>query len=36
MQERHIALGYLDRALPGTGGDTLISGTFSGWTVNGR
>jgi FtsP/CotA-like multicopper oxidase with cupredoxin domain len=37
MQERHIALGYLEPGnAAGTGGDTLISGTFSaGWTANG-
>ncbi len=37
MQERHIALGYLEPGnAAGTGGDALISGTFSkGWTANG-
>jgi FtsP/CotA-like multicopper oxidase with cupredoxin domain len=37
MQERHIALGYLEPGnSAGTGGDSLISGTFSdGWTANG-
>jgi len=37
MQERLIALGFLEPGnAAGTGGDTLISGTFSqGWTANG-
>jgi len=37
MQERLIALGFLEPGnSAGTGGDTLISGTFSqGWTANG-
>jgi len=37
MEERHLLLGYLEPGnAAGTGGDTLISGTFSnGWTING-
>lgn len=36
MTERQLAIGYLDPAVAGTGGDTLISGTLSPtWTVNG-
>ena len=37
MVERHLILGYLEPGISaGTGGDTLISGTFSeGWTING-
>jgi len=37
MQERHIALGFLEPGnAAGTGGDSLISGNFSqGWTANG-
>ena len=36
MEERHILIGYLDPDAAGTGGDTLVSGTFQpGWTVNG-
>jgi len=37
MQERILALGFLEPGnSAGTGGDTLISGTFSqGWTANG-
>ncbi len=36
MEERHILIGYLDPSAAGTGGDTLVSGTFQpGWTVNG-
>ncbi|KOP26349.1 hypothetical protein AMR41_10965 [Hapalosiphon sp. MRB220] len=36
MEEREILLGYLDRGVAGTGGDTLVSGTLpAGWTVNG-
>jgi FtsP/CotA-like multicopper oxidase with cupredoxin domain len=37
MQEQHIALGFLEPGnAAGTGGDSLISGTFSaGWTANG-
>ncbi|WP_372872397.1 multicopper oxidase domain-containing protein [Shewanella sp.] len=36
MSERHLVLGYLDPAVAGTGGDTLISGTLgSTWTING-
>jgi suppressor of ftsI len=37
MQEKHLVLGYLDPAVAGTGGDTLIRGTLSPtWTVNGK
>ena len=37
MKERHLAVAYLDPAVAGTGGDTLISGTLAPtWTVNGR
>jgi FtsP/CotA-like multicopper oxidase with cupredoxin domain len=37
MEERHILIGYLDPNAAGTGGDTLVSGTFQpGWTVNGK
>jgi FtsP/CotA-like multicopper oxidase with cupredoxin domain len=37
MEERHLLLGYLEPGnAAGTGGDALISGTFSnGWTING-
>lgn len=37
MEERHLILGYLEPGnAKGTGGDTLIDGTFSaGWTING-
>jgi FtsP/CotA-like multicopper oxidase with cupredoxin domain len=37
MTEQHLALGFLEPGNSrGTGGDTLISGTFSsGWTING-
>src|SRR5210317_629541 len=37
MEERHLILGYLEPGnAAGTGGDTLIDGTFSaGWTING-
>jgi FtsP/CotA-like multicopper oxidase with cupredoxin domain len=37
MEERHLVLGYLEpNNAAGTGGDTLIGGTFSdGWTING-
>ena len=36
MEERQILIGYLDPNAAGTGGDTLVSGTFEpGWTVNG-
>jgi FtsP/CotA-like multicopper oxidase with cupredoxin domain len=37
MEERHLILGYLEPGnAKGTGGDSLISGTFSsGWTING-
>lgn len=37
MDERHLVVGFLDPAVAGTGGDTLITGTLSPtWTVNGR
>lgn len=38
MQEKQIVLGYLTPGTAaGTGGDTLVSGTFSaGWTANGK
>ena len=38
MDERHLLLGYLEpNNAAGTGGDSLISGTFSdGWTINGK
>ena len=37
MIEQHLALGFLEpNNAQGTGGDSLISGTFSsGWTING-
>jgi hypothetical protein len=37
MVEQHLALGFLEPGnAQGTGGDSLISGTFSsGWTING-
>ena len=37
MDERHLLLGYLEPGnAAGTGGDSLISGSFSaGWTING-
>jgi len=37
MEERHLILGFLEPGnAAGTGGDTLIEGTFSsGWTING-
>jgi FtsP/CotA-like multicopper oxidase with cupredoxin domain len=37
MDERHLILGFLEPGnAKGTGGDTLIDGTFSaGWTING-
>jgi FtsP/CotA-like multicopper oxidase with cupredoxin domain len=37
MDEQHLVLGFLEPGnAEGTGGDTLISGTFSaGWTING-
>ncbi len=37
MNERQIAVAYLDPSVAGNGGDTLISGTLSPtWTVNGN
>lgn len=37
MAERQLAIAYLDPAVAGTGGDTLLSGTLpSTWTVNGK
>ena len=37
MEERHVLIGYLDSDAAGTGGDTLVAGTFQpGWTVNGK
>ncbi len=37
MTERQLAVGFLDPAVAGTGGDTLVSGTLAAtWTVNGR
>jgi len=37
MEERQLVVAYLDPAVAGTGGDTLISGTLAPtWTVNGR
>ena len=37
MSERQLAIGFLDPAVAGTGGDTLISGSLQPtWTVNGR
>jgi FtsP/CotA-like multicopper oxidase with cupredoxin domain len=37
MQERQIVIAYLDPAVAGTGGDTLITGTLNPtWTVNGQ
>ena len=37
MEERHVLIGYLDPSVAGTGGDTIVSGTFqAGWTVNGK
>ncbi|TNE86881.1 MAG: hypothetical protein EP330_19930 [Deltaproteobacteria bacterium] len=36
MEERQLAVAYLDPGAAGTGGDTLMTGTVSaGWTVNG-
>jgi FtsP/CotA-like multicopper oxidase with cupredoxin domain len=37
MEERHLILGYLEPGnAKGTGGDSLITGSFSaGWTING-
>lgn len=36
MQEKQLLIAYLDPAVAGTGGDTLMSGTLSPtWTVNG-
>jgi FtsP/CotA-like multicopper oxidase with cupredoxin domain len=37
MEEQHLVLGYLEPGnAAGTGGDSLISGSFSaGWTING-
>ena len=37
MEERHLILGYLEPGnAAGTGGDSLITGSFSaGWTING-
>lgn len=37
MEEKHLVVGFLEPGnAAGTGGDTLISGSFSsGWTVNG-
>jgi FtsP/CotA-like multicopper oxidase with cupredoxin domain len=38
MEEKHLLLGYLEPGnAAGTGGDSLISGSFSaGWTINGK
>ena len=37
MEERQLVVAYLDPAVKGTGGDTLISGSLSPtWTVNGQ
>jgi FtsP/CotA-like multicopper oxidase with cupredoxin domain len=37
MEEKQLVIGFLDPAVAGTGGDTLISGTLSPtWTVNGQ
>jgi FtsP/CotA-like multicopper oxidase with cupredoxin domain len=37
MVEQHMVFGFLDPAVAGTGGDTLISGTLSPtWTFNGK
>ena len=37
MEERQLVVAYLDPAVAGTGGDTLISGSLSPtWTVNGH
>jgi FtsP/CotA-like multicopper oxidase with cupredoxin domain len=38
MEEKHLLLGYLEpNNAAGTGGDSLISGSFSeGWTINGK
>jgi len=37
MEERQVLIGYLDPSVAGTGGDTIVSGTFqAGWTVNGK
>jgi FtsP/CotA-like multicopper oxidase with cupredoxin domain len=37
MEERLLAIGFLDPDVAGVGGDTLISGTLSPtWTVNGK
>jgi FtsP/CotA-like multicopper oxidase with cupredoxin domain len=37
MEERQLVVAYLDPAVAGTGGDTLISGSLSPtWTVNGQ
>jgi FtsP/CotA-like multicopper oxidase with cupredoxin domain len=36
MEEKVLAIGFLDPGVQGTGGDTLISGSLSpSWTVNG-
>ncbi len=36
MEEKQFVIGFLDASVAGTGGDTLLSGTFgSSWTVNG-
>ncbi len=36
MEERQLAIGFLDPSAAGTGGDTLVSGTLGQtWTVNG-
>jgi FtsP/CotA-like multicopper oxidase with cupredoxin domain len=37
MVERQLVVGYLDSSAAGTGGDTIMGGTFSpSWTVNGK
>lgn len=37
MDERHLVIAFLDPAVAGTGGDTLITGTLNPtWTVNGK
>jgi FtsP/CotA-like multicopper oxidase with cupredoxin domain len=37
MEERLLAIGFLDPDVAGTGGDTLVSGTLQPtWTVNGK
>jgi len=37
MEEKQVLIGYIDPSVAGTGGDTIVGGSFqAGWTVNGE